>query len=268
MTALTITHHIAAPLEVIPNELGLTAGNLVTAAKVLEVVDTATFEAGNNILIKAHATLKELEAARVKLKKPITELGKAIDQVVASVADPLELAKRTMQGRVSAFQRAEQAKADALRREAEERARIEREAAEKERQRLQAEADAKHAAEVAAAEAKAKADAEELAEVLGKPVEAAPVQVAPAPVVEAPKPAAPSPVIPAAPVSSAIQTRKVPVLVVKDAGALVAFLFANGMADLVSFDMPEIKRRRDAGVPLPGLEVEIREQTAMVGRRS
>lgn len=103
MTAVTLTHHIAAPLEVIPAELGLSAQNLTQAAKVLDIVDAATFEAGNSILIKAHQTLKDLEAARVKLKKPITELGKAIDGVVANVADPLEVAKRSMQGKVAAW---------------------------------------------------------------------------------------------------------------------------------------------------------------------
>lgn len=267
MTALTITHHIAAPLEVIPNELGLTAGNLVTAAKVLEVVDAATFEAGNNILIKAHATLKELEAARVKLKKPITELGKAIDSVVASLADPLELAKKSMQGKVAAFEKAEATKREAARLAAEEQARKEREAAEQERARLQAEADEKHRQEVAAAEAKAKQDAAELAEILGKPVEAKPVEVAPAPKVELPATPAPAPaaVAPEPLKPSAIQTRNVPVLVIDDPKLVPAYV---GGQELRTIDRAAVKRAIEAGATVAGAHIEMQPQTAMARGRA
>lgn len=265
MTALTVSHKIAAPLEVIDAALGLQAQNLTVAIKHLDIVDAGSFEAGNRLLIESHKALKDLEAARVALKRPITELGKSIDGVVASVADPLDAAKRSMQGKVAAYQRAEQEKADKAKREAEEKARQEREAAEKERQRMQAEADAKHAAEVADAEAKAKAEAAELEAILGKPVAAEPVKVAPAPVIEAAPVAAPVAVVAPLP-KAAVQTVIVPTLVVANAGVLAAWLFANSRANLVEFKMREIKALYEAGVPVPGLAIEQREQTRMAGR--
>jgi hypothetical protein len=181
----TITHQISAPLQVIPDELGNKAVCLAIAVKQLDVTDALTLETGNRLLMESHATLKELEAARVKLKKPITDLGREIDKVVSGIADPLDAGKRSLLVKVSTYQRKLQDEADRLRREAEEKMRQEREAAEKERASLQAEADANHAAEVAAAKAKAEAEAKELEEILGSPVEAEPVVVAPAPVIQA-----------------------------------------------------------------------------------
>lgn len=265
MTTLTITHQIAAPLQVIPDELGLAAKNLTTAMGVLDCVDAATFEAGNRLLIESHAALKKIEAQRVALKRPINDLAKAIEGVCASVADPLEAAKKSMQGKVAGYQRAEQAKADAARREAEAKAAAERAAAEAERARLQAIADAEHTAKVAEAKAKAEAEAKELESILGKPVVAEAVAVAPAPVIQAAHVAAPVAV--AAPLpKAAVQTVIVPTLVVADAGALAAWLVANSRASLVEFKMREIKALHDAGVPVPGLVIEQREQTRMAGR--
>jgi hypothetical protein len=235
---------------------------LAIAVKQLDVTDALTLETGNRLLMESHATLKELEAARVKLKKPITDLGREIDKVVASVADPLDAGKRSLLGKVSAYQRKLQDEADRLRREADEKMRQEREAAEKERARLQAEADAKHAADVAAAKAKAESEAKELEEILGSPVEAAPVVVAPAPVIEAPKVSAPVFVAPVVP-KAAATVAKVPELVITDPAALAAFLFAQGRADLVEFKKGGIKEMISAGVQVAGASIEMREQNRM-----
>jgi hypothetical protein len=259
--ALTITHQIAAPLEVINAELGLLAQNQATAMRVLEIVDAGSFEVGNRLLIDSHKSLKELEAARVKLKKPITDLGKAIDAVVAKVADPLDAAKRSLQGKVLAYQRQEQERAERDRREAEAKAAAERAAAEAERARLQAIADAEHAKQVAEAKAQADAEAAELAKILGEPVAPEPVAVAPAPVVEVAKPA-PAPVIPAAPKASAVQVRRVPVRTCTDPAALAAWLCANGRASLIDFDMVAIGEIQAAGVTVPGFAIEYREVMA------
>lgn len=260
MSALTITHNIAAPLEVIPAELGLSAQNLVQAIKVLDITDAATFEAGNGILIKAHATLKDLEAARVRLKKPITDLGREIDRVVASVADPLDLAKRSMQGKVSNYQRQEQAKAEALRREAEAKAAAERAAAEAERARLQAIADAEHAAQVAAAKAKAEAEAKELEAILGKAVAAEPVKVAPAPVVQAAKVEV-QPVAPAS-VASAIQRRMVQKVEFTD--RMQVPVHVGGIV-LRPIDEAAVLKALKAGAVIPGARL-IEVETLAMGR--
>ncbi len=258
MTALTITHKIAAPLEVIDAELGLLAKNQATAMKVLDITDAATFDVGNKLLLDSHKTLKDLEAARVALKRPITELGKAIDSVVASVADPLDQAKRSMQGKVAAYQRKLKAEADAARVQAEERAAAARAEAEQERQRLQAEADAKHAAEVAAAKAKAEAEAKELEAILGKPVEAEPVKVAPAPKIEAAKVELPA-VIPEAP-KSAVQTRKVQRVEFTD--RMLVPVHVGGVV-LRPIDEAAVLRALKAGAVVPGAQLVEVEQLSM-----
>ncbi len=258
MSALTITHQIAAPLQVIEPELGLLAQNQATAMKVLEICDAATFEVGNGLLIDSHKTLKELEASRVKLKKPITELGKTIDQVVANVADPLEAAKKAMQGKVAAYQRAEQAKAEKARQEAEAKAAAERAAAEAERARLQAIADAEHAAKVAEAKAKAEADAKELEAILGKPVEAEPVKVAPAPKIEAAVVKITE--TPIAPIASAFQARKVQRLEFTDRAQVP---ISCGIYVLRPIDETAVKKALMAGAVIPGVRLVEAEILAM-----
>jgi hypothetical protein len=263
--ALTVSHQIAAPLQVVPDELGNKAQTLAIAIKHLDVVDAATHEAGTRMLLESHQALKDLEAARVKFKKPITELGKAIDTVVANLADPLDLAKKSMQGKVAKYEAAEKAKADAIRREAEEKAAKERAEAEHERARLQAEADEKHRQEIAAAEAKAKQEAAELAEILGKPVEAKPVEVAPAPKIELPATPAPAPVAviePAKP--SAVQVRNIPVLVIDDPKLVPAYV---GGQELRTIDRAAVKRAIEAGATVPGARIEMQPQTAMARQR-
>lgn len=259
--ALTVSHQIAAPLQVVPDELGNKAHTLAIAIKVLDVVDAATHEAGTRLLLESHQALKDLEAARVKFKKPITELGKAIDTVVANLADPLGLAKKSMQGKVAKYEAAEKAKADAIRREAEEKAAKERAEAEHERARLQAEADELHRQEVAAAEAKAKAEAEELAAVLGKPVEAKPVEVAPAPKVELPFTPAPTPPITAAPIKpSAIQMRKVKKMVVDDEAAVPAYVAGINVRPI---DQSAVRKLLEASIAVPGCRIVEVEEVAM-----
>lgn len=237
MTAVTITHHIAAPLEVIPAELGLRAQNLATAAKVLDVVDAATFEAGNRMLMDAHQAGKDLEAARVKLKKPITDLGREIDRVVAAVAEPLDAAKRSLLGKVSSYKRKLEEEAERARREAEEKARQERETAEKERARLQAEA-----------EAKAKQEADEMAAILGKAVEPEPVKVELPP---APKPAAPAPA--PAPLPKAAATERMVPRVEYTDRALVPVQVAGRV--LRPIDEAAVKALLVAGVEVPGAKL-------------
>lgn len=242
MTAITVSHHIAAPLQVIDAELGLLAQNQAQAMTVLEIKDEATFAAGNRLLIDSHKTIKELEAARVRLKKPISELGREIDKVVASVAEPLEGAKRSMQSRVAAYQRAAEEAARRAREQAEAIARAEREAAEKERARLQAEADAK-----------AKREAEELSAVLGAPVEPEAIEV----VLPRPAEVVPAPVVPAPPKASAIQMRKVKKVEIYDRMLVPTFIVGIVLRPI---DETAVRKALEAGANIPGarlIEVEI-----------
>lgn len=259
MNAHTLTHQIAAPLEVIPQELGHKAVTLATAIKVLEITDQTTFDVGNKLLIDSHQALKDLEAARTRLKKPITELGREIDRVVASVADPLDVAKRSMQGKVANWQRIKFEEAAKANREAQAKAKQEAEAAEQERARLQAIADEEHAKQVRAAKAKALEEASELEAILGKPVEAVPVVVAPAPVILA---APVTTVVPAvvAPAATAVQRRTVQRVEFIDR-MLVPIHVAGELVRPI--DEPAIKRLLLAGVVVPGARLVDAEVLAM-----
>jgi hypothetical protein len=259
MSALTITHQIAAPLQVIPDELGLTAKNLTIAAGVLDIVDAATFEAGNALLIKAHATVQALEKQRKTMTGPINDLKKQIDAVVASVAEPLEAAKKAMQNKVAVYQRQEFAKAEKARQEAEAKAAKERAEAEHERARLQAVADELHRQQVAAAKEKAEQEAKDLEAVLGAPVEAAPVVVAPAPVIQAAPVAAVVPVA-AAPIASAVQTRRVQRVEFTDR---MLVPINCGIFILRPIDEAAVKRALLAGAVIPGVRLIEVDQIAM-----
>jgi hypothetical protein len=206
-------------------------------------------------LLEIHQALKTAEARRTELKKPITQIGKAIDQVAASVCDPMEAAKKTIQGHVIAWNRAEAARVEAERRAAEEEARKLREAAEKER-RAQEEAARKAKEEQ---DRLAKAEAEE-AEALGL----GPVVVTPAPVVPPP---APLPVIVARPVaaaavSSSVLMKKVKKLEVYDARK-VAEAYEIAGKILVSCNEAAIKALIEAGIEVPGARMIEVEQMAM-----
>lgn len=242
--AVTVTHHIAAPLEVIPAALGNKAQTLVAAIAALAVADTASYEAGNRLLMDAHQAGKDLEAARVRLKKPITDLGREIDRVVSGVAEPLDAAKRSLLGKVGAYKRKLEEEAEARRREAEEKARQEREAAEKERARLQAEADAK-----------AKQEADELAAILGKAVTPEPVKVELPP---APKPAVITPA--SALPKAAAAVRKVQKVEFTDRMAVPV---AVGGRVLRPIDEVAVRACLLAGVEVPGAKLVEVEQLAM-----
>lgn len=232
--------------------------NAAESAAAITITDQASMQAAEKSLLMLHDAEKAIEARRVELKKPITAFGKAIEEVVAQVSEPVSAAKRSLQGKIAMYVRAERAKAEEAQRLADEEARKAREAAEVERKRLQAEADAKHAAEVA----KAAADAKELADMLGESAPAPePVAVAPAPVVSVPEPArAPTVVMPK---SEAIQMRKVQRVVVDDPSLIPRTI---GTEVLMVPDMVAIKHVMMLGIPVAGCHVETTEEPVMARR--
>jgi colicin import membrane protein len=221
---------------------------LVAEANAAQLTDKATKEAAERTLLQLHDALKMVEARRGELKKPIIQSGKAIDEIAAKLAEPMDAAKRSLQGRIIAYAKVERDRAEAARREAEERARVEREAAE-----------AAHAKAVAEAKAKAEAEAKELADVLGEPVVVEPEPVAPPP---APAPSAP-PVQAAAP--SAVTTRKVQRLEITDASLIP---YRVGEQVLMHPDHVAIKRVLALGIEVPGARLVEDEQVAMSTRRA
>ncbi len=261
VSALTITHKGAAAevfaptLEVLKQEVADKAAALVISA-AFEITDPESFAKANNLATVMHATEKDIEARRVYLKRPLTDTGRLIEAAVDGVASPLALARKSLVGKIAAWDKKQKEAALAAQREAERKA-------EEERVAKQKAADEAHAAQVKAEQERAAKEAAELEAILGKPVTPEPVKVAPAPVVEAVKP---TPI--AAPVApSAVTTRLVPKLVVTDPRK-VAALYQVGMEVLVRLDEAAIKRAIEAGSVVDGAHIEMVEQTAMRGVRS
>lgn len=254
--ALTITHtgaaaEVFAPtLEVLKQAVADKSAALV-ASSAFDITDADTFAKANDLATVMHATEKEIEARRLFLKRPLTDTAKAIEAAVDGVAGPLSAARRSLVGKIAAWDKKQKDAALAAQREAEKKAEDERLA----KQKL---ADEEHAAKVKAAQEQAAKDAKELEDLIGSPVEVAPVKVEPAPVVAAVMPAAV-----AAPVApSAITTRTVPELVIdENHPALAAFQVGGEM--LVTVNRAAVKRVLDAGGILPWAHIKMVEQVAM-----
>lgn len=254
--ALTIKHtgaaaEVFAPtLEVLTQATADKSAALVAAAN-FEIADAAAFARANDMATVMHATEKEIEARRVYLKRPLTDTAKAIEAVVDGVAGPLSAARKSLVGKIQAWDTKQKAAAAEAQRKAKEAA----EAQQREAQRI---ADEEHAKKVAAAKAQAEQEAKELEAVLGKPVAPEPVKVEPAPIVA---PVKPAPIVaPVAP--SAVTTRMVANLVITDPRK-VAAAYQVGMEILVRLDEAAIKRAIDAGAIVEGAHIEMVEQIAM-----
>lgn len=259
--AVTVPNPIAVQaVEVVPAALVESIQANTAKAKAIGAVTAENLEEANAVAIAIHRDHSALTDHVEKITKPLNQVLKAVRTCRDNAEDPLLEAKRALTASIGKFNAAEAARKEAERQAALERARQEAAKAEEERKRLQAEADAKHAAEVKAAQEKAAAEARELAEILGTPVPAAPVQVAPAPVVAAPK--AVEVVVPKAekPAASAVVTRKVPVLLIDNTQLIPAYI---GGMELRPIDKAAIKRAIDAGLVVPGAHVEMQEQHAM-----
>lgn len=206
---------------------------LVADANAAVCTDATTNGKAEAVLLRLHDAMKAVEARRAELKKPITQIGKAIDEIAAKLEAPMDVAKRALQGRIIAFKAKEREQAEQARRDAEEKARRERLAAEE------------------AARVKAAAEAKELAEVLGEPV-----VVEPEPV-KAPAPAA-LPAVPTA--SAAVQVRKVMRLEITDASKIPHRI---GDTVLMVPDHAALKRVLGLGIEVPGARMVEDEQLAM-----
>lgn len=129
-----------------------TIGDEETCGKVADMVKLFT------------ACTKTAEAARVAAKEPFLESGRAVDGFFKQITDPLDRAKKTIEARITGYQRIKAAE-ERRRREAEEQrqreeaARLTREAAERAAQmRSQAELEAAVSAEELARQAAADAE--------------------------------------------------------------------------------------------------------------
>lgn len=246
----------APTLEVLAQATCDKAQALVKAADALIITDPASFAKANDLATVMYAEEKAITARKEYLKRPIIDVGKAIDVIIDASFSPLTERRKAMAGKISAWDKKLKDEAAAIQRKKEQEA-------EAERQRLQKIADDKHAEEVRVAQEKAAQEAKELAELLGAPVEVAPVAVAPAPKVEAPRVEQAAAPLPAA----AVTTRMVPELVVDEHHPLLA-AFDVGGERLININRAGVKRVLEAGAVLPWARMVLREQTAMKAVRS
>jgi hypothetical protein len=246
-------------IEVVPALLADQVTTLVAQADACAITDATSCENANALVLSLHQLDKDVIAHGDRIKKPLNNLLKAVRDCLDRAVDPVQAAKKAVQVKIAAWNREQQRIADEAKAKAEAEARAAREAAEKERQRLQAEADAKHAAEVAAATAKAKQEAEELAAVLGAPVEAAKVELPPAPVVEV-APVVVAPVVVAEVPKSAVTMRKIHKVEITDPSAVPV---AIGGFELRPIDNAALRKALDAGLVIAGARIIEVEEVAM-----
>lgn len=209
-------------------------GGAVAAAAI---TDTDSCRKAEVVLLAIGDALKMVEARRLELKKPITQTGKAIDEIASKLDKPLDSLKESLRTKIFAFRQAEREAKAKAEREASEKLRLERAAAEK------------------AAREKAEAEAKALADVLGEPVvPAAPEPLPPPP----PRPAAPPPE------PSVVSQRMVPELEIVDASLIP---YRIGERVLMIPDRDAIKAVLALNVEVPGARMISKPQLAMSGRR-
>jgi hypothetical protein len=238
-TAITIINSLPAELVALSAEA---AGNLaqlaVDAAAVVSIDTLPQYQAADLILGRCTLMAREIEAERKRLKAPILDLGRALDDAAGEVLAPLLGIKADLGRRVLAYQTAENARrAEEARRVAEERAAA---AAEARLQQIEADRIRKEA-EAAALQA-SMADAPDLApweEPVAEIVVPERITIVPEYVAPAPPPLK----------SLAVKRSTVRRLVVDDEDLIPDAV--SGVA-LWTRDDAAIKRLMTAGVDVPG----------------
>ena len=256
-----IIKHEGAAAEVFAPILQVLRADLVdgsialsASANALEITDTQSFAKANDLATVLHAKEKEIEARRAYLKRPLIDVGKAIEAIIAKPFDALSASRKSLIAKIAAYDRKQREIAEAAARKA-------RDEAEAERQRLQKIEDDLHAIRVADAKKKAEAEAAELAEIMGEAVAVETVKIEPVAVVKA------APVAVAAPLpASAVTSRMVPTLEISDPKK-VAALYKIGNEILVTIDKAAVKRALESGAIIEGARIVMVEQFAQKVQR-
>ena len=139
-----IEHSLPAPMiEVLPASMAQEITAAIAAAP--STVDADTMPLADRSSAELHRIEKAIEAQRVALKKPINDIGKAIDNICKNASAPVAEARRKINGMIGKhLAEIERQRQEAIRKAEEERRRIEAEArraaeeAEAERRRQEA----------------------------------------------------------------------------------------------------------------------------------
>ena len=157
--ALTLTGLQHAQVDIQPAAYARRDAILTTSRRVLTVSDAMEAEEATDSLRSLAALCKEVETIRKEIKAPVLELGKKIDAIAAEFIGDAAAEKARLETALGTYQAAEQRKADAARRAAQEEAdRLAREAAKAQREAERATTDGEQdRTQQAAAQAEAKA---------------------------------------------------------------------------------------------------------------
>lgn len=252
------TRAIANPLPqqvvAVSDELLARVNEMTAKASGMTVIDVDTLEAAESLFADIDDLAKEIHRQRMEITRPIDGFKKAVIAAEESAVEPLHEARKTLGQAATSYRR----KLEAERREAERKAREEAERqAREERERREAERQA--AIDAARAEA----------ELFGGDPDLDEVPPPPPAVPEFDRQMIPAAALPPEPKTKArVGTAKRKVLNIVDSAALMAAACADedgsppgtiaGAAVLV-IDEKAVKRLLDAGVPVPGAQIDIVE---------
>jgi hypothetical protein len=246
---ITIPNPLPAAIVALSGAILAQVDTLTLRAKGIRAIESVEqMSAADALVADAIALDKAIEAERKRIKAPIAELTRALDDAAAEARTPLIGIKADLGSLIVAFQRAENARREA------------------ERQRIEAEQAAARAAAAAAAEAQRQAEAARAAAAADQDVP---------PGLDSDEPPAATVIIPEvippsyeqqqamAPLkSSAVVSRTVKVVEIFDPVAVPNEL--NGVA-LRVLDVKQIEKLAKAGLPIPGVRVVERATIAAKG---
>lgn len=121
-TVLTIAGLQNTQIDLAPDAFERREDILATTRSVTAVADAMDAEIAADALRLVTGLVKEVEDARTTIKAPVLELGKKIDATAKGFAADLATEKTRLERILGDYQAAERAKADKLRREAQEEA--------------------------------------------------------------------------------------------------------------------------------------------------
>lgn len=101
-----IVHHdIGSPLVVIDSAAQVEIRNLCRQGRAMKVRDSATFERADILNSTMRGYIRKLETGRTALKRPVLELGRAIDEACKEIFAPLKDASERLSDELFGYQR-------------------------------------------------------------------------------------------------------------------------------------------------------------------
>lgn len=234
----TVQNNLPSPvIQVLPTDIVSQIRDALIA--IPSDVNESTAQAADKASAELHRIEKLIEARRTEMKKPVTALSKAIEEVCKSASAPVEDARRKLNGKIGQFLRSQEEARQATIRAAQEAERLRQEA---ETNRIEAERKARE---------EAAKPVEQVDELFIGFVEPAPVPVPPP---AQAKVVIPAPiVIPPKQASASVSLKTIKVLKITDPDAIPRIYLDRNDA--------RVKKALLDGIAVPGAEL-VEEQVA------